>query len=532
MASGLLEMLNSPAGIGLLSAIAGGAAGARRGTPWNNVGRGMVTGLTGYQTATDAQKLEQEKQRKKLAMADVFNSAMTPGRAAMPAMYGVGDTQGNEAYARMAMGMNRDINEMSQMPASNKPGVEVIGLPRQSRPQGVPLIGDSPPPGQYAATPDNEQEYSDTLQARDAGLPVKLLPQMSTPQAEEQMPRPQMLPQMQPTEWLPEQAIQTRAAQEAQAGGFDRDKLLMNMMQNPDAGFQDVALKSYLDQKAAKQPEAYSLSPGQVRYGADNQQIAAVPATPKEGSDPLGQDMLEILAIKGIDPRTATPQQLQAAYDEVNRLKERRVPKTTVSVGGARVFNEAEKKMGAGMGDYAIELRKNADSAYRAADEVNYVVDALRGYGGGPLTTAKAFVGKFSPDSDWGKLSSVGELASTVQAKLAPSMRAAGSGATSDFEMKMWMKAIPTLATTEVGRELMRKYTNRVAERAAARADIEAQLIDERGRVEYSEVYRRMKAKFGDTFLDPSDKNSLSGRPSIPVKNDARSRADAILRGN
>lgn len=192
-----------------------------------------------------------------------------------------------------------------------------------------------------------------------------------------------------------------------------------------------------------------------------------------------------------------------------------------VSVGGAQVFNEADKKLGAGMGDYAIDLRKNADSAYRAADEVNYVVDALQGYGGGPLTSAKAFMGRFSPDSEWGRLASVGELANTVQAKLAPSMRAAGSGATSDFEMKMWMKAIPTLATTEAGRELMRKYTNRVAERAAARADIEAELIDERGRVEYAEVYRRMKARFGDKFLDPEDAAMLRGGKAVPSKQPA-----------
>ena len=196
---------------------------------------------------------------------------------------------------------------------------------------------------------------------------------------------------------------------------------------------------------------------------------------------------------------------------------------SNVTVGGARVFNEAEKKMGAGMGEYAVELRKNADSAYRAADEVNYVVDALQGYGGGPLQPVKAWVGQFAPDTEWGKLASVNELANTVQAKLAPSMRAAGSGATSDFEMKMWMKAVPTLATTEQGRQLMQKYTTRVAERAAGRADIEAQVIDERGRVDYAEVMRRMKAKFGDSFLDSSDKPIISGgKKKLPQKSDIK----------
>lgn len=57
---GLLDWVNTPAGIGLLSAVAGGMAGARRGTPWNNVGRGLVAGLTGYTAAQDQLKQEAE----------------------------------------------------------------------------------------------------------------------------------------------------------------------------------------------------------------------------------------------------------------------------------------------------------------------------------------------------------------------------------------------------------------------------------------------------------------------------------------
>ena len=58
--AGLLEFLNTPQGMGLLSGVAGYAAGARRGTPVNNVGRGLTTGLFGYQQAQDAIKQEQE----------------------------------------------------------------------------------------------------------------------------------------------------------------------------------------------------------------------------------------------------------------------------------------------------------------------------------------------------------------------------------------------------------------------------------------------------------------------------------------
>ncbi len=50
---GLLDFINTPEGVGLLSAVAGGLATARRGTPLNNLGRAGIAGLTGYSQAKD-----------------------------------------------------------------------------------------------------------------------------------------------------------------------------------------------------------------------------------------------------------------------------------------------------------------------------------------------------------------------------------------------------------------------------------------------------------------------------------------------
>lgn len=57
---GLLDYLNSPAGMGLLSAAAGYAAGARRGQPVNSLGRGALAGLTGYAQANDQLRMDEE----------------------------------------------------------------------------------------------------------------------------------------------------------------------------------------------------------------------------------------------------------------------------------------------------------------------------------------------------------------------------------------------------------------------------------------------------------------------------------------
>ena len=52
---GLLDWIGTPAGQGLLTAVAAGMAGARRGAPINSIGAGMLGGLQGYANAQDQQ---------------------------------------------------------------------------------------------------------------------------------------------------------------------------------------------------------------------------------------------------------------------------------------------------------------------------------------------------------------------------------------------------------------------------------------------------------------------------------------------
>ena len=85
MANGLLDFLQTPAGTGLLSAVAGGMAGARRGTPWNNAGRAGLAGLTGYAQAQDdilrKQEQDYQKQFRQMQM-DKMQSDLATAQAA------------------------------------------------------------------------------------------------------------------------------------------------------------------------------------------------------------------------------------------------------------------------------------------------------------------------------------------------------------------------------------------------------------------------------------------------------------------
>lgn len=75
---GLLDYMQSPEGIGLLSGLASYAANARRGTPVNNVGRGLVGGLAGYSLANEqVRKAEEDafqKQYRQMQMEQMQNT--------------------------------------------------------------------------------------------------------------------------------------------------------------------------------------------------------------------------------------------------------------------------------------------------------------------------------------------------------------------------------------------------------------------------------------------------------------------------
>jgi hypothetical protein len=71
---GFGDFVKSPEGQGLLSAVMGGLAGAKQGTPWNNLGRAGLSGISGYSTAVDNQtKLAEANQMNAFRQAQISN---------------------------------------------------------------------------------------------------------------------------------------------------------------------------------------------------------------------------------------------------------------------------------------------------------------------------------------------------------------------------------------------------------------------------------------------------------------------------
>ena len=118
---GLLNFFQSPGGQGLLSAIAGYAAGARRGTPVNNIGKGLLAGVAGYQGANEDLRKQQEEQRK-LAQQQKLQTLLANPKASF----------GELAAAGAAPDMLRAFNEYQQ-------GPKIHSVVQSVGPDGQPL---------------------------------------------------------------------------------------------------------------------------------------------------------------------------------------------------------------------------------------------------------------------------------------------------------------------------------------------------------------------------------------------------------
>jgi hypothetical protein len=197
-------------------------------------------------------------------------------------------------------------------------------------------------------------------------------------------------------------------------------------------------------------------------------------------------------------------------YLRQKMIKQPLVDMRGASFGGNATLpraEEASKAAGKEFGKFAMEAVQGANSAFDVANDIQIVEQGLKGMGGGPVAEFKAWAGKVMPgDSEWGKMASMNDLAKTIQVKLAPTMRAAGSGATSDFEMKAFMAAIPSLSTTEKGRSLMARYAQKIAERAQIRAEIVNEIEQSGSLPTPRQISDRMKARLGDRFFDDKDK--------------------------
>lgn len=182
-------------------------------------------------------------------------------------------------------------------------------------------------------------------------------------------------------------------------------------------------------------------------------------------------------------------------------LRKSGAPVTNIDMGQKTVAIERAKAQ--------VASETAAEGALAVAGDVRAIVDVLKPYQGGKFDELKASLGPYFPGTNLEKISSAAGIAEALRAKIAPTLRVPGSGATSDFEMKQFMAAIPSLSQYPQGRELLATYTQRFADRAVAAADIKAKMIED-GTYSLKAFQNELKNAGYERILTPEDLQNLN----------------------
>lgn len=359
MANGLLDFIGSPEGQGLLSAVAGGMAGARRGTPFNNVGRGLLAGVAGYGNAQDRQAQEQE-------------------RALMEQ-----DRQQTRAMRDMQMGQMRTQLEQQQA--------------QQAWRAGLPDV--------------QKQATTATYGAGEEG------PTMTPP----------------------------------------NPNALLEYAMKPGSPFADELLRQKV---IPKQPEAFTLSPGQTRFEG-GRQVASLPDQAKKTAI---EEMLDAAGIT--DPGIRQSFILQGLKKQTTHA-----PAASTNVTLKQEGEEA-KSVGKFFGDAYANIQQAGFSAQSKVNRYSRLGQLLDGVSTGKFAGAGLEVAKaasslgFNIDPNMANKEAAQALSGEIALELRnPSGGAGMPGAMSDADRQFLTNMVPGLATTPEGRTLMLETAQKLAKR-------------------------------------------------------------------
>lgn len=206
------------------------------------------------------------------------------------------------------------------------------------------------------------------------------------------------------------------------------------------------------------------------------------------------------------------PEDQQRAYAAFKQLT---TPQTNITA------NLTEKGADKIIGERVGEFSSAAASARRFASDASVISSVLKGKGGGDVVKIGTALAK-----DLGfqnEQVTAQDLANSIAIRGATTMRAPGSGATSDLEFKSFQAAFPSLSNSEPGRAFMANASTKFAQRSAKLSDYAMKLYR---KGEYSEEaianydqslgpvidLREMESLSRGTQAAPTQRRDFTGR--------------------
>lgn len=201
-----------------------------------------------------------------------------------------------------------------------------------------------------------------------------------------------------------------------------------------------------------------------------NKMLAAIAEIDPQKYLELTQAPEETAEIRTLQALIQNPQLMENFL----RIKSAEASKTTnifdMGKGQQKLFEQVDVPIVQG---FATAAASSGEFA-RTASQINSL---LKGKGGGEVVKIGTDLARtLGIESDQ---VAAQDLANSLVVQLAPRMRAPGSGSTSDIEFKSYIAAVPSLSSSEKGREIMAKSAEAFARRNAKLADYAKKLASQ-----------------------------------------------------
>lgn len=245
------------------------------------------------------------------------------------------------------------------------------------------------------------------------------------------------------------------------------------------AGLPEIAAPLIVDaMKPPPQPDPFTLSPGETRFGSDGRPIASMP------SDATARppQVVEIFDEQTGRPYKATWNPQTQTFDRVGGTQAPSGP--LVSINGEGAEGKLREKLFGAEGEQWGTYRTAGGVAGSLSRDLDSLESLIGMAPDGPIAGALA--------QTFPGFSSAGDAFNSVVSRAAPQMRVPGSGATSDIEYEGMLRSFPRLINSEEGKrailaimrakvdldlqrsEVVSKYQNGVITDTQARQELDA----------------------------------------------------------
>jgi hypothetical protein len=263
-------------------------------------------------------------------------------------------------------------------------------------------------------------------------------------------------------------------------------RIISQQSQDPrDSQLKDLSIEEKrrnlgrVDVETMTAPDGTVFEREKGKAGAQWKESLKLPAKPDNPLDVKSKELAIQKAQRELEGEGATPltpeERAQIGVPEGQPAYKTRTGEIKFGPAGTKITNDLrqESAFGKATGEAIAkrfdEMATEGDAAAQNLDAINQLKALGTNIGTGGPAVVKAFLGKIGVKTDG--ISDIEAFNSLID-RLTPQQRVPGSGATSDFDAKMFKGSLPTLINTPGGNAIIIDTMEKIVQNRMARGDI------------------------------------------------------------